>query len=114
MPNYQKGQRVLYTSPGEMPGYAFHAASMGGDLVMHLNARDENGDIKPISGRLLTDGQADQGGHVYYDFAPDGWICGNKSGWPGGFQVYERDLRPLAEDAPEQKGTITDRLGRPV
>lgn len=110
---YNKGQRVIYTSPEGPPGW-FHAASMGGDLVMHLNARGLDGTVRSITGTLLSDGRQDNRGNVHYDFAPDGWICGNASGWPRGFEVSEEELQDWTGEGAVYPGTITDRQGRPA
>lgn len=114
MPKYNVGQRVLYTSPpmGRW-SFRFHVASMGNQAaVMHLNARDEQGRIKPITGTILkVIPQPD--GSAAYDFAPDGWIL-PASGWPKGFQASEKDLAELNDPHLTLPGTLTDRNGRPL
>ena len=105
------GQRVVYKSPDDGSG-RFHVASMTGTLVMHLNARDEHGNIKPITGTILRVlPNCDQAPD--YDFAPDGWIS-NPSGWPMGFQAPEENLVEMQDESLRMPGTITDRMGNPV
>lgn len=108
---YTIGQRVKYTSP--LDSYAFHCASMGNQAaVMHLNARDEKGRIRPITGTVTSIPLPGIDGTIYYDFTPDGWIL-PPSGWPRGFQVGEKDISPAADDE-YLPGTITDSLGKPL
>jgi len=112
--NIAEGQRVVYryrVNPN-FPNQ-FVAASMGGNLVMHLSARDETGQIKAITGVIgkvinLPDGSC------MYDFYPDGWQCQNESGWPRGFQCSEKNLAMLKDKSLCLPGTITDPLGRRV
>ena len=112
--NFTEGQRVLYrhrVNP-KFPSQ-FVAASMGGGLVMHLSARDEQGRIKAITGVIgkvihLPDASE------RYDFYPDGWKCQNERGWPRGFECAGEDLATLEDESLYLPGTITDPLGRSV
>lgn len=108
---FKPEQRVKYISP-QTPWFPerFHAADMGGRLVMHLNARDEWGTTKPITGTILKAITEPDGSHVY-DFMPDGWIL-PESGWPRGFQAPEKDLYELDDPNEYLPGTITDRAGK--
>jgi len=110
MAKFTVGQRVLFTSPPHNLDAWFHAASMGnGDVVMHLNARDENGKVKSITGEIAA--IIPQGdGSLMYDFYPDGWIV-PASGWPRGFQAQESWLQALEDDTLVLPGTITDKTG---
>ena len=114
MSKFSVGQRVLYTSP-PAPSHIsswLHVASMGNQLVMHLNAKDEVGRIKPITGtveKVLSEND----GSFFYDFYPDGWIT-PESGWPRGFQCPEKHLQALKDDTLVLPGTITDGVGKPI
>lgn len=95
MSKFVEGQRVLYTSQ-----------------VMHLNAKDEQGKIKPITGTLgkETFREMDE---TWFDFFPDGWVT-PPSGWPRGFQNSDKYLQALEDETLVLPGTITDRTGKPV
>lgn len=105
MSKFRVGQRVLYTSPQnqEFPSWS-HLASMGYAGYMILNARDEQGNTKPITGTILKEiGEPD--GSTSYDFAPDGWIKPD-SGWPLGFQAGEEYFSELDDPDLVLPGTI--------
>lgn len=111
---FEPGQRATYTCP-ENPRNpkAPKFASMGNTpLVMHLNARDEHGTIKPITGTIRKFMWEDVGGE-YYAFSPDGWQAPDE-GTIVGFVTNEKELRLLKDDSLYLPGTITDRLGRPI
>ena len=114
MNKFTVGQRVLYTSPDNtFIASWFHVASMGnGELVMHLNAKDEQGRIKPITGKI---GKVlpEHDGSTSYDFFPDGWIV-PASGWPRGFQCPEEQLQALVDPGLVLPGTLTNKLGKNV
>jgi len=104
MAKFQPGQRVVYTSPQhpDFPGWQ-SLASMGYAGYMLLNARDEHGNTKPITGTIrkaIRDGD----GSTTYDFEPDGWVTPER-GWPRGFQAPEECLKELDSDL-ELPGTI--------
>ena len=110
---FKVGQRVIYTSPENYKNESwFHAVSMGGDEVMHLNARDEKGKIKSITGTVIAIKAYNQL-ETWYDIAPDGWIL-SESGWPRGFGCAENELRALNDPDFTLPGTITDRRGIPI
>lgn len=105
MSKFKAGDRVIYTSPQheDVPTWS-HLASMGYAGYMILNARDENGDTKPITGTILkVIGERD--GSTSYDFAPDGWIK-PESGWPQGFQAGEQYFSELDDPDLVLPGTI--------
>jgi len=113
-PKFKEGHRVLYRCP-ENPDFpsAPKFSSMGNaPYVMHLNARDEEGQIKPITGVILRVARPDSDGTINYDFRPDKWLLPMGS-WPAGFQVPEWQLIELTDPELVLEGTITDRQGRP-
>lgn len=110
MAKFESGQRVLFQDK-ENPWIStwFHAASWGDNVrVMHLNARDENGKIKPITGTILRVTHTDGDGNVTYAFRPDGWP--DEDNGFGGCQLEEKYFTPLLTDD-VLPGTITDRMG---
>lgn len=108
---FEIGQRVIYTSPGNPKiDFGFHVADMGQkDWVMHLNAKDENGKIKPITGTIKSITK-DQNGDIYYGFAPDGWQPFSVAS-PTGFQAPEKHFKPLTDESLVLPGTIVRRDG---
>jgi hypothetical protein len=114
MAKFQVGQRVMYVSPPapfKVPNW-FHAASMGRHGYMHLNAKDEGGQTKPITGtigKVLPQND----GTIMYDFFPDGWIT-PEAGWPRGFQCEEINLYAMKDETVVLPGVITDGVGRPL
>lgn len=110
MTKFVADQRVLFQDM-EIHGFPthFHAGSWGDDVrVMHLNARDENGKIKPITGTILRATHTDENGNVTYSFRPDGWPE-DDHGFVG-IQLDEMYFTPLLTDD-VLPGTITDRMG---
>lgn len=113
MPKFNPKDRVIFQDR-ENPGFPtwFHAASWGdNDKVMHLNARDEAGRIKPITGTILRVVHTDDEGNVTYGFQPDGWPEENH-GFTG-CQLDEKYFAPLLDDR-ILPGTITDRMGNKI
>lgn len=107
---FRVGQRVLFQSRSAR---YFHAASMGlKGVVMHLNAKEEDGTVKPISGRVIG---LEYGleGRLYISFRPDGWLL-EESVFPRGFQMDKSYFRDYPEEEPEMAGTIIGQNGRAV
>ena len=114
MTKFHNGQRVVFQDVN-LPGYPawFHAASWGDPVkVMHLNARDNAGRIKPITGTILRVAYVDEEEEIVtYGFRPDGWP--EKDNGFTGFQIDEEYFSPLLTDE-VTPGTITDRRGKPI
>lgn len=109
MAKFKAGERVVFLDKENtfIPS-KFHAASWGDNhLVMHLNARDENGKIKPITGAILRIAHTDKNGNVTYSFQPDGWP---QEAAFAGFQMDEEYFSALL-DGLYLPGTITDKSG---
>lgn len=96
MARFSPGARALFRSM-EIPGIksAFHAASIGDHpRVAHLNARDDSGAIKPITGTVLRVVHEDKDAGATYVFQPDGWDVSNGV---TGFEIGERYLDDLPD-----------------
>jgi len=104
------GQRVIYTSPSRN---SFHAASMGQpDIVMHLNATDERGRVKPITGEIISIKKWNEP-EAHYGFRPDGWQPFSENS-PSGFVTPEKYLRELTDESLTLPGTLVRRDGKPM
>lgn len=91
MPKFKENERVVFTDrPNKQVPNWSHMASMGNEGYMILNAKDEGGRIKPLTGTILKVIQ-EPDGSTTYDFAPDGWKT-PPSGWPRGFRAEEKYL----------------------
>ncbi len=97
MARFSPGERVLFQSI-EICGIpsSFHAASVGDrHRVAHLNARDDSGAIKPITGTVLRIAHEDKDSGVTYVFQPDGWDVSNGV---NGFEIGECYLHDLPDE----------------
>lgn len=104
------GQRVIYTSPSRN---SFHAASMGQpDIVMHLNAVDEHGKIKPITGTIISVKRWNRK-EIHYGFRPDGWQPFSENS-ADGFVARETELEELNDESLTLPGTLVRRDGKPM
>lgn len=105
MPKFADGQRVLFTSHSQ----GFHAASLGvTDKVMHLNRKDDKGNVVPITGTVLSFNSLLE----MYDFQPDGW-----PDWAmevNGFYIDEDSLEELNFPLLYHPGVITNATGVPL
>lgn len=81
---------------------------------MWLNAKDENGRIKPITGEVhYPTGTQQLDGEYWYDFFPDGWVL-PESGWPRGFQAPEEHFQELGNPDEYLPGTVTGPNREPI
>lgn len=109
MDKFQTGDRVLFTDVlnQKLPS-SKHMASMR-EHYIHLNATDESGRVKPISGTIVRVSDRDIANKItYYIFRPCNWDSPSFSG----FEVDGRRLKKY--NGPDLPGPITNGQGQPI